>query len=55
VNAIALGFQFSSTQPIMVLTCGAPSFKVSEDFLLNEVRPRLQDVVEKIKLAMGHQ
>jgi len=55
VNAIALGFQFSSTQPIMVLTCGAPSFKVSEDFLLNEVRPRLQEVVEKIKLTMGHQ
>nr|WP_237453304.1 IclR family transcriptional regulator [Paracandidimonas lactea] len=54
VNAIALGFQFSSTQPIMVITCGAPSFKMSEQFLLDEVRPRLLETVSKIRRAMGH-
>lgn len=54
VNAIAVGFQLSKAQPIMVITCGAPSFTASEDFLLNDVRPRLLEVVEKIRAAMGH-
>lgn len=54
VNAIAVGFQLSRNQPIMVITCGAPSFTVSKEFLLNDVRPRLLEAVEKIRMAMGH-
>lgn len=54
VNAIAVGFQLSKNQPIMVITCGAPSFTVSKEFLLNDVRPRLLETVEKIRTAMGH-
>lgn len=53
VNAIAVGFRLSPVQPIMVLTCGAPSFAVSSEFLLNEARPLLQDMVRKITSSMG--
>jgi DNA-binding IclR family transcriptional regulator len=54
VNGIAVGFQVSPTQPIMVLTCGAPSFAVSSEFLLNEARPKLLEAVRKITSSMGH-
>lgn len=54
VNGVAVGFQLSPAQPIMVLTCGAPSFSVSPEFLLNEARPMLLDVVRKITATMGH-
>lgn len=54
VNAIAVGFRVSPAQPIMVLTCGAPSFSVSSEFLLNEARPMLLEVVRKITSSMGH-
>lgn len=53
VNAIAVGFQIGN-HPIMVMTCGAPSFKVSEDFLMNEARPRMLEAVDRIRMAMGH-
>lgn len=48
VNGIAVGFQLSPAHPIMVLTCGAPSFSVSSEFLLNEARPKLLEAVSKI-------
>lgn len=54
VNGIAVGFQVSSAHPIMVLTCGAPSFSVSGEFLLNEARPKLLEAVRKIVSSMGH-
>ena len=53
VNAIAVGFQFGQ-YPLMVMTCGAPSFKVSEEFLLEEARPRLLEAVDRVRAAMGH-
>lgn len=53
VNAIAVGFQFGS-YPIMVMTCGAPSFKVSEEYLLDEVRPRMLEALDRIRAALGH-
>ncbi|NYT62563.1 IclR family transcriptional regulator [Alcaligenaceae bacterium] len=54
VNAIAVGFQVSPTQPIAVLTCGAPAFSVSGESLLNDVRPKLLEAVCKITSSMGH-
>lgn len=53
VNAIAVGFQCGS-HPLMVMTCGAPSFKVSEDFLLNEVRPQMLKAIRDIQATVGY-
>lgn len=53
VNAIAVGFQCGNN-PLMVMTCGAPSFKVSEDFLLNEVRPQMLKAIRDIQATVGY-
>ena len=53
VNAIAVGFQCGN-HPLMVMTCGAPSFKVSEDFLLNEVRPQMLKAIGDIQATVGY-
>lgn len=53
VNAIAVGLKLGGNFPIMALNCGGPSFSLSPEFLLKEVRPRLLDVVQKLKESMG--
>jgi DNA-binding IclR family transcriptional regulator len=53
VNGIALGFHPGGGLPPMAINCGAPAFKVSADYLLNEVRPRLIDLVRRIEAALG--
>ncbi|WBV43409.1 IclR family transcriptional regulator [Pseudoroseomonas cervicalis] len=52
VNAIALGFDPGGGLPPMVVNCGAPSFLVSPEYLLQEARPRLQGVVRKLSHCM---
>lgn len=49
VNAIAAAFQPTPEHPIMVITCGAPSYTVSEQFLMDEVRPKMLEIIQKIK------
>lgn len=53
VNGIALGFRPGNGLPPMSINCGAPSFKVPADYLLNEVRPRLIDLVRRIEEGLG--
>jgi DNA-binding IclR family transcriptional regulator len=55
VNAIAAGFRPKGGLPPMVVNLGAPSFLVSQDYLLNEVRPKLMDMVARLDsiLAFG--
>ena len=38
--------------PPMVINCGGPSFNLSPEFLLNEVRPRFLDMVARIESAL---
>lgn len=52
VNAIARGFDPGGGLPPMVINCGGPSFNLSRDFLLNEVRPRLIEMVARIEAAL---
>lgn len=52
VNAIARAFQPGGGLPPMVINCGGPSFNLSPDFLLTEVRPRLIDMVTRIETAL---
>lgn len=53
VSAIALGFRPGGGLPPMVINCGAPTVVASPEFLLNEVRPRLREVVAGLDGVMG--
>jgi DNA-binding IclR family transcriptional regulator len=54
VNGIARAFQPGGELPIMAINVGGPSFKLSQEFLLEEVRPRLIDVVTQLEIALSH-
>lgn len=53
VNGIALGFRPGNGLPPMAINCGAPAFKVSPEYLLNDVRPRLIELVRRIEEGLG--
>jgi len=53
VNAIARAFQPGGGLPPMVINCGGPSFTVSPEFLLGEVRPRLVEMVSRIEASLN--
>lgn len=53
VNAIAVGLNLGRQFPIMAISCGGPSFNLSERFLLDEARPRLLELVGKLKETVG--
>lgn len=52
VNAIARGFQPGGGLPPMVINCGGTALHVSQELLLNEVRPRLIEIVARIETAL---
>ena len=47
MNGIAVGFRPGNGLPPMAINCGAPAFKVSPNYLLNDVRPRLIELVRR--------
>jgi len=49
VNAIAVAFRPASGAAILSINCGGPAFNISPEFLLNEVKPRLLDMVEHLR------
>jgi DNA-binding IclR family transcriptional regulator len=49
VNAIAVAFRPAHGEAILSMNCGGPSFNLSPEFLLNEVKPRLLDVAERLR------
>ena len=53
VNAIAIGLKLGGRFPLMAINCGGPAFQLSPEFLLGEVRPRLQDVVHRLTESVG--
>ncbi len=54
VNAIAVGFRPGGGLPAMAVNCGGPSMVVSQDFLLEEVRPRLIRLCKRLEGSMGN-
>ncbi|OGB21097.1 MAG: IclR family transcriptional regulator [Burkholderiales bacterium RIFCSPLOWO2_02_FULL_57_36] len=49
VNAIAIAFRpIDSTAPLSI-NCGGPAFNLSPEFLLQEVRPRLLEIVRQLQ------
>jgi DNA-binding IclR family transcriptional regulator len=37
----------------MAINCGGPAFQLPPEFLLDEVRPRLLDAVQRLKASVG--
>lgn len=52
VNAIAVGFRPGGGLPPMVLNCGAPSFLVTREDLLERARPRLSALAARLEGCM---
>lgn len=53
VNGIAVGLNLGPSFPIMSINCGGPSSSLSEEFLLEEVRPRLLSMTQYLKDTFG--
>lgn len=53
VNGVAVAFHPGNGLPAMAINCGAPAFKVSSDYLLSDVRPKLVNLVRKIEEGLG--
>ncbi|MFZ5519899.1 MAG: IclR family transcriptional regulator [Pseudomonadota bacterium] len=53
VNGIAVAFNPGGSLPIMAISCAGPAFQISRDFLLNEARPRLIEMVHKLESSLG--
>ncbi|WP_246327224.1 IclR family transcriptional regulator [Burkholderia guangdongensis] len=55
VNGIARAFQPGGGLPVMAINIGGPSFSLSKEFLLDEVKPRLLRVIAQLEDALpGH-
>lgn len=53
VNAIAVGLRVPG-QPPLALSCGGPMHKVSPDYLMNEVRPRMLETARRLQAFGSH-
>lgn len=51
VNAIAVAFKPANGTSIFSINCGGPLFNLSPEFLLNEVKPRLLELVDRLRRA----
>ncbi|MDQ5927559.1 MAG: hypothetical protein QG554_2504 [Pseudomonadota bacterium] len=49
VNGIAVAFNPGGGLPVMAISCAGPAFSLSQEFLLNEVRPRLIEMARKLQ------
>jgi DNA-binding IclR family transcriptional regulator len=55
VNAIAIAFRPSENAAPLSINCGGPAFNLSPEFLLEEVRPRLIELVAQLRRpSIGH-
>jgi len=53
VHSIAVGLRLGDHLPLLALNFGGPAFRMSPDFLLDEVRPRLIALASEIKAQTG--
>jgi DNA-binding IclR family transcriptional regulator len=52
VHGIARAFQPGGGLPPMAISCGGPASSLSKDFLLDEVRPRLIALTQRLEAAL---
>jgi DNA-binding IclR family transcriptional regulator len=53
VNAIAVPVRPGGGLPPMAISCGAPAYMVSKEFLLERVRPRLIALANELETSLG--
>lgn len=53
VNGIAVAFNPGGGLPCMAISCAGPAFSLSQEFLLDEARPRLIELVRKLEASAG--
>lgn len=53
VHGIAVGVNLGRNFPAMAINCGGPSSQLPKDFLLNDVRPKLLQLVQSLKESVG--
>lgn len=53
VNAIAVAFRPADGSTPISINCGGPAFNLSADFLLQQVRPRLLEMVDELAQRIG--
>jgi DNA-binding IclR family transcriptional regulator len=53
VNAIAVPLRPGGGLPPMAINCGGPAFTLSKEFLLNDVRPKLIELVRRLEASLG--
>ncbi len=49
VNAIAIAFHPPGGRQVMAINCGGPSFSLSREFLLDEVRPQMVALATRLR------
>lgn len=54
VNAIAIAFHPPGGRSVMAINCGGPGFNLSPGFLLEEVRPHLLALAQRLQSAEGN-
>lgn len=52
VNAIAVAVEAGPGMPRMAINCGGPAFQLTPAFLLEQARPRLLDLAERLRQAV---
>jgi len=53
VNAIAVAVRMGGGLPPMAINCGGPAILLPPEFLMDEVRPQLIDVVRRLEESLG--
>jgi DNA-binding IclR family transcriptional regulator len=53
INAIAVSVRPGGNLPPMAISCGGPAYDVSPEFLLDEVRPKLIELVRSLEVSLG--
>jgi DNA-binding IclR family transcriptional regulator len=49
VHAIAVAFKPSNGSQILSINCGGPAFSLPPEYLLNEVRPKMLELMERLR------
>jgi DNA-binding IclR family transcriptional regulator len=49
VNAIAVAFKPDNGSQILSINCGGPAFNLPQEYLLGEVKPRLLELVDRLR------
>jgi DNA-binding IclR family transcriptional regulator len=53
LNGIAAAIRPGGGTPTLVISCGGPAFQLAPDYLLNVVRPRLVELIRRLKVTLG--